>query len=324
MPDTPSPLFPELAPFTTYMLPVDNGHSLYIERSGNPAGLPVIVLHGGPGSGTSDKARRRFDPAIYHIIAFDQRGAGKSTPAGSLTANTTAHLIRDIETIRTDLGIEQWVVYGTSWGCTLALAYAQTEPQAVMGLIVGGVFLSAKDEYDWFNLPGGLPRFRWKEYQAVLEVIPEAALAHIPLDLAFLQIITGPNVTLARRAAEAFAVYESSACFPEYDLAAIYEYTAADEFLIGHIAIELHYFTNHCFLTPHQLLDGCPRIAHIPTLILQGGLDLVCPPATAHQLHAALPQSELTIVASSGHVANDQMEAARIAATNAMAAKLGF
>lgn len=325
MTDIPaSPLFPEFEPFATHMLEVGDGHTLYVEQSGNPDGLPVVVLHGGPGSGCSPKSRQRFDPALYHIICFDQRGAGRSLPHGDLRANTTAHLVADIEMIRELVGVDSWVVYGTRWGCTLALAYAQAHPQRVKGLVVGGVFLGTATEYDWLNNPEGLSRFRPQEYAAVLQFFGGALPAGTTLDKALLDVITGPDAARARRAAELFATYEGSACVLEPDMALMAEMLETDEHLVGHIAVELHYFVNQCFLTPNQLLADAAKLKDIPVMILQGGLDLVCPPATAYALHTALPSSSLQVIALCGHVANDAMEAARVQATSAMATRLGF
>jgi proline iminopeptidase len=314
-------LFPEIAPFATHNVPVGDGHTLYVAQFGNPHGIPVVVLHGGPGSGFGEKAPRRFDPLKYHIICFDQRGAGRSTPSGSLVANTTAHLVADVEILRTYFNIESWAVYGTSWGSTLALAYAQTHTDRVRALTLGGIFLGSKDELDWFNLPEGLARFRWIEYQTVLAMLPSGALNHHTLDAAALAIIQGNNPTLAQQVASAYAVFESSACVLAPDLQTIRTEAAAQD-NTGHISIELHYFVNQCFLSPGQLLENCTRISHIPTYIVQGALDLVCPPATAHNLHAALPNSILTMVPLGSHTGGDDLEAARVAATTAMAQTL--
>lgn len=316
-----SPLFPELQPFATHMLEVEGGHTLYIEQSGNPSGIPVIAFHGGPGSGSSDKARRRFDPALYHIVVYDQRGAGKSTPAGNLAANTTQHLMEDINLIRVHLKLGAVVLYGTSWGSTLALAYAQKHPANVLGLILGGIFLGTRTETNWITEPTGLPHLRWPEYQALLATIPDT-IVPTSLEHTLLQLITGPDAGLARRVAEAYSIYEGSACFPEPDYKAIHDYAVLDATLVPHIAIELHYFANAFFLMPNQLLENIATIAHLPVTILQGGLDIVCPPAAAYVLHAALPKSEFTLVPSSGHVANDTMEAARCTATTAFAVRL--
>jgi proline iminopeptidase len=318
--NTPSPFFPELTPFATHRLPVTDGHTLYIEQSGNPSGIPVLILHGGPGSGLSDKSNRRFDPALYHMIAFDQRGAGRSTPTGSLAANTTQHLIADIEAIRTFLNIESAVVYGTSWGSTLALAYAQTHPQQVRGLIIGGIFLGTSEELDWFATPFGAAQFAWPQYQQLAECVG----GQNPVDTfaaRTVAAIMGPE-PLATQTAQAWSMFEGMLMELEPDAHAMAEYIAAEADLRTSAAIEMHYFANQCFLKPNQLLDEAHSIAHIPTYILQGGLDLVCPPAQAYRLHAALPSSVLTIVQLCGHRANDAMEAARIEATGAMAKRL--
>ena len=316
-----TPLFPEIAPYTIEMLPVTHGHTLRVAQFGNPAGIPVIVLHGGPGSGFGEKSPRRFDPELYHIIIFDQRGAGESTPSNSLEANTTQHLVEDIEAIRNHLNIASWMVYGTSWGSTLALAYAQTYPEKVRALVIGGIFLGTQDELGWFNNPLGLPRLRWPEFSALQSLFPDN-LTGPALDQAIYAALTGPDADLAHKAAVAFALYESMACFPDPDRNAALEYINSDPHIVAHIAIELHYFVNYCFLEEGQLLANCHRIAHISTHIVQGELDFVCPPVMAQKLHAALPQSTLTMVPMAGHFTGDALESARTAATSAMARHL--
>lgn len=311
-------LFPEITPFKTEMLPVTDGHTLRIAQFGNPSGIPVIILHGGPGSGFGDKSPRRCDPTLYHIICFDQRGAGESTPSCSLEANTTQHLVEDIEAIRTHLNLDTWMVYGTSWGSTLALAYAQTYPEKVRALVVGGVFLGSEDELSWFNNPLGLPRLRWEEFSALQNLFPEKPTGSA-LDKAVYAAVTGNDSELAHKAAVAFALYESMACFPDPNREAAMDYINSDPHIVAHIAIELHYFVNRCFLQEGQLLTNCTRIARIPTHIVQGALDFVCPPVMAHKLHAALPQSRLTVVPMAGHFTGEALESARCAATTAMA-----
>lgn len=318
--NTASPLFPTLEPFATHMLEVGDGHTLYVEQSGNPDGLPVVVLHGGPGSGCSPKSRQRFDPALYHIICFDQRGCGRSLPLGRLEANTTAHLVADIERIRALIGAENWVVYGTSWGCTLALVYAQAHPVRVKGLLLGGVFLGSAKEIAWLSAPNGLAQFRPQEYAAILELLGHPSE---PLEHALYRVVTHADTTRARAAAEAFALYEASACFPEAPREQLLAYFREDPGFMAHISLELHYMAQGLFLeTP--LLEGCAKLKGIPVTILQGAIDFVCPPATAYALHKALPGSELVIVPTSNHVANDAMEAARVEATTYMAKRLGY
>lgn len=323
MTDTPaSPLFPPLEPFATHMLEVGDGHTLYVEQCGNPQGLPVVVLHGGPGSGCSPKSRQRFDPARYHIICFDQRGCGRSLPLGRLEANTTPHLIADIERIRALVGVDSWVLYGTSWGSTLALAYAQAHPTRVKGILTGGVFLGTAHEMAWLSAPDGLARFRPQEYADIQDLM-SCHGAGLPLEQALYRLVTGPDETLARAAAEAFALYESSACFPETPRDELLGYFRNDPAFLAHITLELHYMAQGLFLTT-PLLEGCAKLQDIPVIILQGALDFVCPPETAHALHHALPASDLRMVPTSNHVANDAMEAARVQATNDMAKRLGF
>jgi proline iminopeptidase len=318
--NTQSPLFPEITPYATEMLPVTDGHTLRVARFGNPSGIPVIALHGGPGSGFSDKSPRRFDPTLYHIICFDQRGAGESTPSRSLDANTTWHLVEDIEAIRTHLNIETWMVYGTSWGSTLALAYAQTYPDVVRALVIGGIFLGSEEELAWFNNPLGLPRLRWPEFSALQNLF--GGLTGPELDKAIYAALIGTDAALAHKAAVAFALYESMACFPDPDRDAAMEYINADPHIVAHIAIELHYFVNMCFLKSDQLMTNLSRIAHIPTHIVQGALDFVCPPITAEKLHTALPNSQFTLVPMAGHFTGNALESARTTATTAMAHRL--
>lgn len=317
---SPSPLFPEITPFATHMLPVTDGHVLYVEESGNPHGLPVIVLHGGPGSGSKAKHRQFFNPATYRIIIADQRGAGLSTPAGSLTANTTAHLINDIEAIRTHLKLEDWVVYGNSWGSTLALAYAQAHPQRVKGLVIGAVFTGTERERDWFTNPDGLARFFPSQFAILRSVLGHPQTTDIfPLIHAALLQDDAHAYAVARTACRLDAVSMDL----EPNLEDIEASLAAPDFSLTSVRIWAHYYHNSFFLTPNQLLNGCATIQHIPTIITQAGLDLCCPPETAYAIHQALPGSTYNYVHLCGHRANPAMEAARIAATNAMAARLG-
>ncbi|RYG57849.1 MAG: alpha/beta fold hydrolase, partial [Alphaproteobacteria bacterium] len=266
------PLFPATDAFATHMLPVGQGHTLYIEQSGNPSGIPVIVLHGGPGSGFSPTTSRRFNPAVYHIVCFDQRGAGKSTPSGSFDANITPYLVQDIAAVLTHLGIAQAVLYGTSWGSTLALAFAQANPEKVLGMVLGGIFLGTQEELEWVNLPTGMARLRWPQYQQLLSVFPGGKIPENGLENGLLDIIQGGDDATAKQAARAYATYECSGFFPEPDMEAIRTFVDADEHIVAHISIELYYFANRCFLQYNQLLKGCAAIAHIPAIIVQGGL----------------------------------------------------
>jgi proline iminopeptidase len=313
-------LFPEIEPYRTHLLNVGAGHQLYVEESGHPQGLPIVVLHGGPGSECSPKHRQRFNPKIYRIICFDQRGCGRSQAAHPLHANTTAHLVQDVATIQQHLGLTQWAVYGTSWGSTLALAYAQAHPQAVLGLIIGGVFLASPEELAYFTAPTGLPLHRPQQFTALQNLFPHHQ-GHALMQAVY-QAAIGSNLALAHQAALAFARYEGSAMEPDPNLIELEEHLATPA-AFGSAQIELHYFANHCFLTPHQLMHHLPRVTHLPCHILQGEIDLVTPPNTAQAVHAAWPGSTLQLVPHCGHRGTSAMEAARVAAADALAQQLG-
>jgi len=320
MSQAPAGLFPEITPFQTHAIAVGGGHTLYVEQSGNPEGLPVVVLHGGPGGGCKDKHRQRFDPEVYRIVCFDQRGCGRSTFEARLAANTTQHLVDDIETIRTQLGLGKIAVYGTSWGSTLALAYAQTHPQQVLGMVLGGIFLGTEYELAWMTHPAGAPRFHPVEYRAVVAQLGNPAPQDILATL--YQALAGTNADFAQRIAVLWSRYEAVCSEPAPNRAEIEEFLATTPTLLEHATLEAHYFMNGCFLESNQLMANVERIAHLPIHILQGALDMVCPPETAIALHAALPNSNLVVVPLCGHGGNDAMEAARVAATTALAAQL--
>lgn len=314
-----SPLFPPIEPYATHQLAVGNGHTLYVEESGNLDGLPAIVLHGGPGSGCNAKHRQRFNPEKYRIICFDQRGCGRSMWEDRFAANTTQHLVEDIAAILNRLGvISPVVVYGTSWGSALALAYAQTYPETVQALILGGIFLGTREEMEWLALPVHAARFYPQEYQAITGLLgnppPQQVIATL------YQALTGENAGFARRVAEAWTRYECLCSVPVPNRAEIEEFIATAPNLHEHAALEYYYFNSNCFLEPGQLLANCSRITHIPTQILQGRLDFICPPTAAYSLHQELPASTLTIVENCGHSASEDMEAARVAATNSLIA----
>lgn len=315
-----SGFFPEITPYQTHNIAVGDGHTLYVEQSGNPEGLPVIVLHGGPGSGCKDTHRQRFNPAIYRIVCFDQRGCGRSTWEDRLAANTTPHLVDDIETIRTQLGLGKVVIYGTSWGSTLALAYAQTHPQQVLGMVLGGIFLCTPHELAWMTSPAGVPRFHPAEYRAVVAELgnppPEDILETLH------QALTGNNEDFAQRTATLWSRYEAVCSDPAPNHAEIEEFLATATNLVEHATMEAYYFVNDGFLEPNQLADNTHRIAHLPVHILQGAIDMVCPPETAIKLHGLLPNSTLTMVPLCGHSGTEDMEIARTEATNTMAAQL--
>ncbi len=293
-------LYPEIEAHQQGMLDVGDGHRLYFEVSGHPKGKPVVFLHGGPGGGAPAKARRFFDPARYRIVLFDQRGAGRSTPAACLEANTTWDLVADIERLRTHLQIDRWQVFGGSWGSTLALAYAQTHPEAVTELVLRGIFLLRRRELEWFYQHGASEIYPdcWEHYLAAIPT-PE----HGDLISAYHRrlVSSDPEVRLA--AARAWSKWEARTSFllpdPSYETA-----FDADAQALAFARIESHYFVNAGFLdSEDQLLRNIERIRHIRAVIVQGRYDVVCPLRSAWDLHRAWPEAELIIVPDAGHSA---------------------
>ncbi len=292
-------------------------HELYFEESGNPAGKPVVFLHGGPGGGSDPKQRRFFNPEKYRIVNFDQRGCGKSTPYASLEANTTWDLVADIEKLREHLGIVRWQVFGGSWGSTLALAYAQTYPEKVTELVLRGIFLLRKQEIDWFYQRGA---------SAIYPDVWETYWEHIPADergdmlAAYYKRLTSEDASVRLAAAKKWSGWEgaTSKLIPDASFAGHYE---EDEFALAFARIEAHYFVNKGFLeTDDQLLRNVGRIRHIPAVIVQGRYDVVCPMESAWALHRAWPEAELVVTADSGHSAFDAPNSrALVAATGKFA-----
>ncbi|HEY8088120.1 MAG TPA: prolyl aminopeptidase [Polyangiaceae bacterium] len=294
--------YPEVEPYRTGRLRVSEVHELYFEECGNPGGKAVVFLHGGPGFGIDPSHRRFFDPAAYRIVLFDQRGCGRSTPHASLVDNTTWDLVRDMEMLREHLGIEKWQVFGGSWGSTLALAYAETHPERVTGIVLRGIFLVRKREIDWFYQRGASALYpdAWEKY---VEPIPEAERGD--LLRAFHRRLTGENAEERARAARAWSVWEgSTSClFPN---PALIEKTGGDEFSIAFARIECHYFVNDAFIDDaRDLVKNVGRIRHIPAVIVQGRYDVVCPMETAWELHKAWPEAELHVIQDAGHSAGE-------------------
>ena len=292
--------YPEIEANRSGMLRVSDIHEIYWEESGNPDGKPAVFLHGGPGGATQPKQRRFFDPAVYRIVLFDQRGCGKSTPNACLEENTTWDLVSDIEKIREHLGIESWQVFGGSWGSTLALAYAEEHPERVTELVLRGIFLVRKQELDWFYQSGASSIFpdAWEKY---IEPIPEEERGDMVG--AYIKRLTSDDREVRLRAARAWSTWEGSTCFllqqPEH-----IEHSGEDEFASAFARIECHYFVNGGFLTSeNQLIDNLDRIRHIPTVIVQGRYDCVCPLTTAWELHRAWPEADFRVVADAGHSA---------------------
>ena len=293
-------LYPEIEPYQQGYLKVSPVHEIYYEQSGNPDGLPVVFVHGGPGGGTEPLQRRFFDPAAYRIVLFDQRGAGKSRPHASLEDNTTWHLVGDMERLREELGIERWVVFGGSWGSTLGLAYSETHPDRVRGIILRGIFLVRPKEIAWFYQEGASFLFpdAWEEY---LEAIPPAERGDMVS--AYYRRLTSEDASVRARAARAWSVWEGSTSRLRPDQKLI-DRSARATFADALARIECHYFVHGSFLRhPDQLLDDVDKIRQIPGVIVQGRYDVVCPPISAWDLHRRWPEAEFHFVPDAGHSA---------------------
>lgn len=291
-------LYAEIAPYNTGKLQVSDLHTLYYEEVGNPQGKSAVFLHGGPGGGIDPVYRQYFDPQQWRLVLFDQRGCGQSTPHAELRENTTWDLVSDIEALRQHLGIESWVVFGGSWGSTLALAYSQTHPGACKGLILRGIFMLRSQELRWFYQEGTSNIFP-DAWQAYLQPIPPEE--RHDLMTAYYQRLTSDDPAIQLEAAKAWSIWEAttSKLIPDPDLQ---EKCGEDIFATAFARIECHYFVNKGFLeTEDQLLRGCDRIQHFPIVIVQGRYDVVCPVISAWELHQRLPQSELRIIADAGH-----------------------
>jgi proline iminopeptidase len=304
-------LYPPIEPYRTLRLRVSGLHELHVEESGRPDGAPVVFLHGGPGAGTSPVHRRLFDPAAYRIVLFDQRGCGRSTPHASLEENTTWHLVADIERIREHLQIERWVVFGGSWGSTLALAYAERHPDRVRALVLRGIFLLRPHELRWFYQEGASFVFpdAWEDFVAP---IPPAERGD--LLAAYLRRLTGDDPEALAVAARAWSTWEGTTSHLLRDQAAIDAFSE-DEAARAVARIECHYFVNGGFFErPDQLLADVDRIRRIPAVIVQGRYDVVCPMTTAWDLHRRWPEARLEVVPDAGHSALEPGITARLVA----------
>jgi proline iminopeptidase len=291
-------LYPPLEPYSTGMLRVDRRHALYYEQCGNPQGVPVLFLHGGPGAGATPAHRRFFDPAFYRIVIFDQRGAGRSTPTADIVDNTTPLLIRDIEALRQTLAIDRWILFGGSWGSTLALAYGEAHPERCLGFVLRGIFLCRDSEIDWFLY--GLGHVFPEAQRAFAGFLPEAERGD--LLRGYYRRLTDPDPAVHRPAARAWSGYEAacSTLLPNADnVAAVND----DRVALALARIEAHYFVNRIFLPPGSLMDNLGRIAHLPAIIVHGRYDMVCPIATGEMLARAWPGSEFVVVPDAGHSA---------------------
>lgn len=314
---TMTELYPEIEPFNHFLLPVDEEHQLYVEQCGNPNGQPVLFIHGGPGAGCSTNDRRFFDPEHYHIILFDQRGCGRSKPHGSLNNNQTEHLVADIELIRSHLSIEKWHVFGGSWGSTLSLVYAQSHPNSVKSLVLRGIFLGRPEDTQWAFASGGGTRIFADYWQNYLSALPSGE-KQTNVKVAY-DIMVGEDKEAAEKLAKAWAEWEIRCCTMEPNEEFVKAATS-DESCWTLARHEAHYMVHDCFLSENQILANCEQIKEIPTIIVHGRYDIVCPFDNAWLLHNALPKSEL-FISIAGH-ASIEPDTKRhlLAATNKMLA----
>jgi len=294
-------LFPPIKPYLTHSLPVSGGHTLYVEECGRREGIPVVFLHGGPGAGCEPYHRQFFDPEVYRIVLFDQRGCGRSRPHAGLQDNTTAALVADIEAIRKLLGIEKWLVFGGSWGSTLALVYAETYPERVYGLILRGIFLCRNRDIHWFYQDGAssiLPDY-WQDY---VHVIPEQERENMVA--AYYRRLTGDNEVAAMAAAKAWSVWEgrASTLLPRVS---VIDHFANPLTATSLARIECHYFMHDSFLENNQILQQAGLLHDIPGVIVHGRYDVVCPLEQAWLLHEAWPQANLEVIPNAGHSATE-------------------
>jgi proline iminopeptidase len=291
-------MFAPIEPFRSGTLAVDELHTLYWEQCGIAKGIPILFLHGGPGSGCTPRHRQYFDPAIACVTLFDQRGCGRSTPLAETRNNTTEHLIADIERLREHLGIDQWFVFGGSWGCTLGLAYGQAHPHRCLGFVLRGVFLGTAQEIDWFV--NGMGRFFPEAHEAFRTFLPEPERQD--LLASYLRRLLDPDPAVHQPAATRWARYET-ACASLLPQPEAVDSPDTRRFERAIATLEAHYMAHACFLAPNQLRTNVARIAHLPCTIVQGRYDVVCPPETAWSLHQAWPGSEWVLVNAAGHSA---------------------
>lgn len=293
-------LYPPIDPFDQRMMDVGQGHRIYVEQCGNPKGIPVVGLHGGPGGGCSPSMRRYFDPSVYRVILFDQRGCGRSRPHATVSDNTTWHLVADIEAIRHALEIDAWIVFGGSWGATLSLIYAQTHPERTTHLVLRGVFLMTQVELDWFY-GGGAGKFWPETWARFVALVPEDE--RDDMIGAYHRRLFSGDMQLETRYAKAWSAWENA-------LASIHSNgnsgEAPGEYARAFARLENHYFTNAGFLEfDGQILANMDRIAHIPGTIVQGRYDMICPPESAYSIALVWPNCDLKMVRNAGHALSE-------------------
>jgi proline iminopeptidase len=294
-------LYPEIEPYARHRLAVDHPHELYLEESGNPDGIPVIVFHGGPGGGCEDYHRRFFDAERFRIILLDQRGAGRSTPLAELEGNRTDKLVEDLEAVRHFLGIDRWLLFGGSWGSTLSLVYAETHPDRVLGLVLRGIFLCRPRDIHWFYQDGASRVFPdyWQDY---LAQIPE--VERDDMVAAYYRRLTSANELEQIQAAKAWSVWEGR-CATLHPNPKVVEHFGHPHVAIALARIECHYFMNNSFLEPDQIVRDASRLKDIPGVIVHGRYDMVCPLDNALALSKAWPEAELQIIRDAGHSASE-------------------
>ncbi len=294
-------LYPDINPYRTDYLNLDGLHQMYWEESGNPNGVPVLVLHGGPGAGTSSSSRRFFDPSYYRIILYDQRGAGKSLPLGELKDNTTPHLIADIEKLRAYLGVQRWYIFGGSWGSTLGMAYAEAHPSPCLGLILRGIFLCRRSEFEW--VLGGVKTFFPDEFRKLIAPLkPEEQGDWQTILKAYYKLLTDPDPAVYMPAARIWSVYEGSLATLLPNPGVVAEF-AKDNLALGLARIEAHYFSHDIFLPENDLLNKIDRIRDIPGVIVQGRYDMVCPIISADDVVQRWPEVDYRMIPDGGHSA---------------------
>jgi proline iminopeptidase len=295
-PSSDALLFPACQPADSGMLSLDRRHTMHWEVCGNQAGVPLVFIHGGPGGGSLPHHRRFYDPAFWRIVLYDQRGAGRSTPIADVVDNTTPHLVADLERLREHLGITRWVLFGGSWGSTLALAYATAHPDRVLGLVLRGVFLASRTEIDWFMR--GMRHVYPEAWRAFAEFLPQGERGELLRH--YHARLTSPDPTVHMPAARAWDRYESacSALIPRGEVLARHDDDAA---ALAIARIEAHYFVHEGFLAEGALLAGVARLRHLPCTIVQGRYDVICPPVTADALARAWPEAEYLVVPDAGH-----------------------
>jgi proline iminopeptidase len=299
-------LYPPIAPFKTFHLAVTEGHSIYVEQSGNVNGIPVLFLHGGPCSGTRPSHRQFFNPDFFHIILFDQRGCGQSKPFGRIDGNTTADLIADLEAIRQHLSIDKWVLFGGSWGAALALLYAQQYQQRVEALVLRGVFLARRQDMDWF-ITNGANKIYPELFEDLLATLPKHAVNERVESL--YKTVFGADKNAAIKAAKAWEAWGSQlALGPDYsaDDEGGNEESVDAEKLVAQVKMELHYAKNNYFIEDNQILNQCGTLTGIPVVIIHGRQDLVCPLEAGWQLAHALPQADFNVLPTAGHIAQGE------------------